>query len=63
VRDRAEIAVCKIGVKAIGHVPRKSDKRGVGAADVPVTFAGVTFRPGDQLFADLDGIVVLPRMR
>jgi regulator of ribonuclease activity A len=61
VRDRAEIAACQIGVKAIGHVPRKSEKRGVGAADVPVTFSGVTFRPGDHLYADMDGVVVLPR--
>ena len=61
VRDRAEIAETKIGVKALGHMPRKSEKRGVGAADVPVTFAGVTFRPGDYLYADLDGVVVVPK--
>jgi regulator of ribonuclease activity A len=61
VRDRMEIKDCKIGVKAIGHMPRRSENRGVGAADVPVTFAAVTFRPGDHLYADLDGIVVLPQ--
>lgn len=59
VRDRAEIAACEIGVKALGHMPRKSEKRGVGTAGVPVTFAGVTFRPGDILYADEDGIVVV----
>jgi regulator of ribonuclease activity A len=59
IRDRAEIAQCKIGVKALGHMPRKSEKKGVGAVDVPVTFAGVTFKPGDILYADEDGVVVV----
>jgi regulator of ribonuclease activity A len=59
VRDRAEIAACKIGVKALGHMPRKSEKKGVGAIDVPISFAAVTFKPGDVLYADPDGIVVV----
>ncbi|MDP6060632.1 MAG: hypothetical protein QGH33_17135, partial [Pirellulaceae bacterium] len=29
--------------------------------DVPVEIAGVRFCPGDLVFADLDGIVVVPR--
>ena len=33
--------------------------RGEGARDVPVHFAGVTFLPGDYVFADASGIVVL----
>ena len=41
--------------------PRKSAKTGAGAVDVPVTFGGVTFWPGDFLHADDDGVVVLPR--
>ena len=59
VRDRAEIAACQIGVKALGHMPRKSEKKGVGAVDVPVSFAAVNFKPGDVLYADPDGIVVI----
>jgi regulator of ribonuclease activity A len=39
-------------------MPRKSEKRGPGRHDVPVTFAGVTFRPGAWLYADADGVVV-----
>jgi regulator of ribonuclease activity A len=34
---------------------------GAGAVDVPVSFGGVTFHPGDVLHADDDGIVLLPR--
>ncbi|MEU6504655.1 hypothetical protein ABZ895_34505 [Streptomyces californicus] len=47
-------------MKALGTVPRKSAKDAAGAVDVPVTFGGVTFRPGDVLHADDDGIALLP---
>ena len=29
--------------------------------DVPVQCAGVTVRPGDLVFGDVDGVVVIPR--
>ncbi|GBG31406.1 Hypothetical Protein FCC1311_076302 [Hondaea fermentalgiana] len=58
IRDSAAIAKVDIGVKAIGTIPRKTEKRGSGVRDVPVSFAGVLFRPGDVLVADEDGIVV-----
>ena len=35
----------------------KSVKKGVGERDVAVRFAGVTFVPGEYLYADEDGIV------
>jgi regulator of ribonuclease activity A len=60
VRDSALLAGMPIGVKALGTNPRKSTKTGAGEKDVPVTFGGTTFRPGDQVFADDDGLVVLP---
>ncbi|MFI9450587.1 ribonuclease E activity regulator RraA [Amycolatopsis sp. NPDC052450] len=60
VRDSAELAGLPLGVKALGTNPRKSSKAGVGAVDVPVGFGGVTFAPGDTLYADDDGVVVLP---
>ena len=47
-----------LGIKALGSNPWKSGKTGSGQADVPVCFGGVTFRPGDWLFSDEDGIVV-----
>ncbi|GAA4664262.1 ribonuclease E activity regulator RraA [Frondihabitans cladoniiphilus] len=60
MRDVAVLATIDIGLKALGSNPRKSKKERVGARDVPVTFGGVTFRPGDTLYSDEDGIVVLP---
>ena len=61
VRDRAALSRLDLGIKALGTNPRRSAKTGAGAVDVPVTFGGVTFHPGDILHADDDGIVLLPR--
>ena len=47
-----------LGIRALGAIPLRSDKRGEGELDVPVRFAGVTFRPGDHVYADEDGVVV-----
>ena len=58
IRDRVAIGGLPIGVKALGSNPRKSGKTGEGAADVPVEFGGVVFRPGAYLWSDEDGILV-----
>lgn len=58
IRDSGEIADMDLGVKALGTNPRKSQRRGEGQRDLPVTFAGVTFRPGDWAYCDEDGVVV-----
>jgi regulator of ribonuclease activity A len=58
VRDSAELESIDIGIKALGTYPRRGVRSGRGARDVPVTFGGVVFRPGDWLYADEDGILV-----
>ena len=58
IRDSAVMATIDIGVKALGTNPRKSVKKGAGDRDIPVTFAGATFKPGHYLYADQDGIVI-----
>jgi regulator of ribonuclease activity A len=60
VRDVAVLADLPLGIKALGSNPRKSVKNGEGETDVAVTIGGATFSPGDQVFADEDGVVVLP---
>ncbi|MGI5499854.1 ribonuclease E activity regulator RraA [Lentzea sp. CA-135723] len=60
VRDSTALVVMDLGVKALGTIPRKSGKTGAGEVDVPVTFGGIEFRPGDVLHADQDGVVLLP---
>ena len=59
IRDSEEISGQAIGVKALGTHPRKSEK-GLHSAhrDRVVNFAGVSFVPGQWLYADADGIVV-----
>jgi regulator of ribonuclease activity A len=61
IRDADELAGQPIGVRALAAYPRKSE-RGLHSGQVgrTVVFAGVTFREGDWLCADSDGIVVLP---
>jgi regulator of ribonuclease activity A len=39
----------------------KTDKRGEGQRDLPLRFAGATFRPADWVYADEDGIIVARR--
>src|SRR5215210_9139724 len=58
IRDSAEIAGIRIGVKALHAVPKKSSKKGIGERDIPVRFAEITFAPGHYLYADQDGVIV-----
>jgi regulator of ribonuclease activity A len=60
IRDACDIAEMPLGVKALATIPKKSVKKGAGEADLTVTFAQVSFKPGDWLYADEDGVVVLP---
>ncbi|MFN3574280.1 MAG: ribonuclease E activity regulator RraA [Phenylobacterium sp.] len=60
VRDAAVLATLDLGVKALGTMPLRSVRRDQGETDVIVAFGGVIFTPGDRLYADEDGVVVLP---
>jgi regulator of ribonuclease activity A len=59
VRDTEALGGLDIGIKALGSNPRKSAKLAAGQVDVPVSFGGVTFRPGEHLYSDEDGVVVV----
>ena len=58
IRDSRAIGDMDIGVFAIDTHPMKTLKKNVGDADIPVTFGGVTFNPGEWLYADEDGVLV-----
>jgi regulator of ribonuclease activity A len=58
IRDVDVIGKTDLGVQALGTHPRKTEKKGIGDLNVPVTFGGVTFRPGQYIYADNNGIVV-----
>jgi regulator of ribonuclease activity A len=61
VRDSVALDSVGLGVKALGTNPRPSRKDGLGAADGPISFGGVTFEPDALLYADADGVVVVSR--
>lgn len=58
IRDARAIAGMEIGVLALGTHPLKTVKKDIGDADIPVAFGGVTFEPGEYLYADEDGVIV-----
>ncbi len=60
VRDVAELAQCKTGIRALAAMPLPTEKRQQGQRDVAVQIQGVWIGPGDWLYADEDGIVVMP---
>ena len=60
VRDVAELALCQVGIRALATMPLPTEKRQQGQQDVPVQVQGVWVRPGDWLYADDDGMVVMP---
>jgi regulator of ribonuclease activity A len=59
IRDSREIAGIDLGVFALATHPRKSRKHGDGQKGVSVSFAGITFRPGEYVYADEDGLLLL----
>ena len=58
IRDSGDINGIDIGVRALNTHPQKSIKKGAGDRDIAVTFGGVTFNPGEYLYADEDGVLV-----
>lgn len=58
IRDVDAICALDIGVQALGTIPLKTDKRGIGDRNIAVTFGGVTFNPSEFVYADNNGIIV-----
>jgi regulator of ribonuclease activity A len=61
VRDTEELEACDVGIRALALVPMPPHKRNEGQRDVPVQIQGIWVRPGEWLYADADGIVILPK--
>lgn len=61
VRDTVALGKLDLGIKALGSNPWRSSKNGTGQVDVPVSFGGVEFKPGNWLYSDEDGILVSSR--
>lgn len=60
LRDSMDLARLNIGILALGTCPVRPPQTGAGDMGIAVTFASVTFRPGEYLYADPDGVVTSP---
>jgi regulator of ribonuclease activity A len=58
IRDAGTIATLNLGVKALGCCPIKTEKLNVGDINIAVTFAGITFTPGDYIYGDSNGLAI-----
>lgn len=61
IRDVDQVATTRLGVQALGTIPLKTEKLGVGQRDIPLSFGGVTIHPGDYIYADNNGVLVSRR--
>ncbi|GAB3107349.1 putative 4-hydroxy-4-methyl-2-oxoglutarate aldolase [Aestuariicella hydrocarbonica] len=61
IRDMDAIAALDLGVQALNTHPMKTEKKGIGELNVKVTFGGVTFTPGEYVYADNNGVIVSPK--
>lgn len=59
VRDTGVLATLDLGIKALAATPRKSVRTGEGQSGLTIAFAGIRVAPGDHVFADEDGVLVL----
>lgn len=58
VRDTVELGSLDTGILALGSNPLKSRKEGKGDRNIPVTFGGIDWKPGEYVYADEDGVIV-----
>ncbi|HZD11645.1 MAG TPA: ribonuclease E activity regulator RraA [Candidatus Binatia bacterium] len=61
VRHVRHLAHIPIGVLALAAAPLAAAQRGRGSSQKPVHFAGITFREGQFVYADADGILISVR--
>ncbi len=58
IRDVDIIKTLDIGVQALGTYPIKSEKRGLGELGIEISFGGLTFIPGQYIYADNNGLLL-----
>jgi len=58
IRDTFQIKDIPVALYALGTCPRKSIPVTQAKRDIPLSFGGAEFRPGDYVYADTDGVIV-----
>lgn len=61
VRHAARLPEIRLGIRALAATPLPAWQRGRGSRQKPVHFAGITFREGQFVYADEDGILIAAR--
>ena len=61
IRDVDIINTLNIGVQALGTVPVRSAKKNQGEPGIDVSFGGLTFKSGDYVYADNNGLLLSKR--
>lgn len=58
IRDAGTIATLPLAIKALGCCPIKTEKLGVGEINPIISFAGLTFNPGQYIYGDSNGLAI-----
>ena len=58
IRDAEIISEMDIAVFALGTCPRKSSKKNQGDKDIELSIDGLTLKPDDWVYADINGILI-----
>ena len=62
VRDVDELIRIDLGIQALEAMPLKSIKRNIGIRDDVLQFGGVSFVPGEFVYADNNGVLVSSKL-
>lgn len=61
VRHVTHLAQIPMGIVALAATPIPAWRRGRGSSGKPIHFAGITFREGQFVYADADGVIIAAR--
>ncbi|WP_231689572.1 RraA family protein [Bacillus sp. FJAT-27245] len=61
VRDRSSLENIHLPIYAKGFIPNGPNKNGPGSINTPIDCGGVKVNPGDLIFGDEDGVVVVAK--
>ena len=58
IRDAEIICQLDVAIFALGTCPRKSSKKNQGKKNIELSIDGLTIKPGDWVYADINGILI-----
>ena len=61
IRDVDAISTLDIGIQALNSMPIRSIRENRGELNIEISFGGVTFKPGEYVYADNNGVIISPQ--